>query len=294
MRTIKIFAPAKINLYLDVLDKRKDGFHNIETIFEKIDLLDEIIIKEKGKGLKVRASLARCSQGKENIVYKAVAALLKEAKVKLNLDIEIKKHIPVSAGLGGGSSDAASSLRAVNKVFKLGISKKRLFQIALDTGKDAPFFMEDMPFAIARATGEKLEKLNLDYSLFHILIKPCISLSTRLMYARIDKCNFSDKEGSLRDTLLALKSRDLNALENNYYNIFERALGRDSVHIDRIKGILGDKMSLLSGSGPTVFSTFENKHDAMRVFRKIPKAKRMGIFLVKTYKGGSYHGNNRG
>jgi len=190
MREIRIFAPAKINLYLDVLDKRKDGFHNIETIFEKIDLLDEIIIKEKGKGLKVRASLARCDQARGNIVYKAVAALLREAKVKLNLDIEIKKHIPVSAGLGGGSSDAASSLRAVNELFKLGVPKKRLFQIALDTGKDVPFFMVDAPFAIGKAAGESLERLNLDYSLFHILVKPRISLSTRLMYARIDKRRF--------------------------------------------------------------------------------------------------------
>jgi len=88
----------------------------------------------------------------------------------------------------------------------------------------------------------------------------------------------------------------LNALEDNYYNIFERALGRDSVHIDRIKGMLlrrFAKPSLLSGSGPTVFSTFENKKEAMDVFRKIPKAEGAGIFLVETYKGGIY-GNNRG
>jgi len=287
MREIKVYAPAKINLYLDVLGKRKDGFHNIETIFEKIDLLDEIIIKEKGRGLKVRANLARCSQDRENIVYKAVSALLKEAKVKLNLDIEIKKHIPVSAGLGGGSSNAASSIRAVNEIFKLGLSKKNLFNIALDTGKDVPFFMDDAQFAVGRGTGELLTKLNLDYSLFHILVKPGISLSTRLMYSRIDKCNVSDKGGPLKNAISALKSRDLNALENNYYNIFERALAGDSVHIDRIKGMLlklGDKISLLSGSGPTVFCTFDNKEDADAVFRKIPKDRGMGIFLVETYR----------
>src|SRR3989338_2861054 len=104
MREIRIYAPAKLNLYLDVLGKRPDGFHNIETIFEKIDLKDEIIIKEKGKGLKVKATLHDCSQGKENIVYKAIQAIFKETGVKLNLDIEIKKRIPVSSGLGGGSS----------------------------------------------------------------------------------------------------------------------------------------------------------------------------------------------
>ncbi|MBU1912724.1 MAG: 4-(cytidine 5'-diphospho)-2-C-methyl-D-erythritol kinase, partial [Candidatus Omnitrophica bacterium] len=119
MREIRVFAPCKLNLYLDVLGKRPDGFHDIETIFEKIDLKDEIILKEKGKGLKVRATPSNCGQGKDNIVYKAAKTLFKEIGISLNLDIEIKKRIPVSAGLGGGSSDAASVLRAINEIFKL-------------------------------------------------------------------------------------------------------------------------------------------------------------------------------
>ncbi|MDP2980596.1 MAG: 4-(cytidine 5'-diphospho)-2-C-methyl-D-erythritol kinase, partial [Candidatus Omnitrophota bacterium] len=139
MREIRVFAPAKLNLYLDVMEKRPDGFHNIETIFEKIDLRDEIIIKEKGRGLKVEVGAADCSRGEENIVYKAAQGLFKETGVKLNLHIEIKKRIPVSAGLGGGSSDAASTLKAINEIFKLGIPDKRLFSIACNIGKDVPF-----------------------------------------------------------------------------------------------------------------------------------------------------------
>ncbi len=295
MREIKVFAPAKLNLYLDVLGKRPDGFHNIETIFEKIDLKDEIIIKEKGKGLKVRASLPNCSQGKENIVYKAAHALFEEAKVKLNLDIEIKKRIPVSAGLGGGSSDAASILKAVNEIFKLGVPAKKLFSIARDIGKDVPFFMLNFPFAVAKGAGELLEKVDLNKSLFHILIKPSISLSTKLMYRRIDKCSFSTKPHSLRDALFALET-SAKKLEKNYYNIFERVLDRDGVHINRVKAMLTDigvKHSLLSGSGPTVFCSFENKEEARAVFRKMPKDRDISVFLVKTYKGGIY-GDNRG
>ncbi len=295
MRKIRVFAPAKLNLYLDVLGKRPDGFHNIETIFEKIDLKDEIIIKEKGKGLKVRASLTNCSQGKENIVYKAACALFKEAGVKLNLDIEIKKRIPVSAGLGGGSSDAASILKAINEIFKLGVPTKKLFSIACDIGKDVPFFMLEAPFAVAKGTGELLEKVNLNKALFHILIKPSIPLSTKLMYKRIDKYSFSTKPHSLKDALFALET-SVKELEKNYYNIFENVLARYSVHINRVKAMLADrgvKHSLLSGSGPTVFCAFENKKDARSVFRKIPKNRSMGVFLVKTYKGGLY-GDNRG
>jgi len=296
MREIRVFAPAKINLYLDVLDKRKDGFHNIETIFEKIDLKDEIIIKEKGKGLKVTADTVNCSQGKENVVYKAALGIFKEAGVALNLDIEIKKKIPVSAGLGGGSSDAASTLRAINDIFKLGIPGRKLLSIAADIGKDVPFFMTDAPFAVAKGTGEQLKKINLDKVLFHILVKPSISLSTKAMYQRIDRYNFSGKGHSFEDAFRALKKKDIKALEKNYYNIFESVLAGDSVHIDKVKVLLlkaGAQHSLLSGSGPTVFCTFENKKEAERVFKKIPQGKGISVFLAETYKGGIY-GDNRG
>jgi 4-diphosphocytidyl-2-C-methyl-D-erythritol kinase len=296
MREIRVFAPAKLNLYLDVLEKRPDGFHDIETIFEKIDLRDEIIIKEKGRGLKVEVGTADCSRGKENIVYKAVQALFKETGVKLNLHIEIKKRIPVSAGLGGGSSDAASALKAINEVFKLGVQDKKLFSIACNIGKDVPFFMMDASFAVARGAGEQLKKINLDKVLFHVLIKPPIPLSTGVMYERIDRHNVSSRAHSLKEALRALEKSGVKALEENYYNIFESVLGRNSVQIDKVKALLarsGVRRSLLSGSGPSVFCTFENKKGAEEVLKKIPEDKRAGVFLVKTYKGGIY-GDNRG
>lgn len=296
MREIRVFAPAKLNLYLDVLGKRPDGFHDIETIFEKIDLKDEIIIKEKGRGVKVKVDAADCGRGEENIVYKAAHAIFKETGAGLNLDIEIKKRIPVSAGLGGGSSDAASTLKAINAIFKLRIPDKKLFSIASNIGKDVPFFMMDASFAIARGAGEQLKKIDLDKGLFHIVIKPPISLSTGLMYERIDRCGFSSGTHSLKAALWALKKMDVKALEKNYYNIFENALAGNSVHIDRIKTLLarsGVRHSLLSGSGSSVFCTFENKEDAENVFKEIPKRKGMKVFCVKTYRGGIY-GNNRG
>jgi len=294
MREIKVFAPCKLNLYLDVLGKRADGFHNIETIFEKIDLKDEIIIKEKGKGLKVRAFPSNCGQGKENIAYKAAMAIFKETGVKPNLDIEIKKKVPVSAGLGGGSSDAASVLKAVNKIFKLGVPAKRLLAIAGDIGKDVPFFMQDNSFALARGAGEKLEKINLNKVLFHILIKPSISLSTGLMYEMIDRYSVSSKGRSVKSAIRALKTKGVKALEENYYNIFESVLAGNSAHIIKVKALLAEasvKHSLLSGSGPTVFCSFETEKDAEKVFRKISRNINIEVFLAKTYKGGIYGDN---
>jgi 4-diphosphocytidyl-2C-methyl-D-erythritol kinase len=155
--------------------------------------------------------------------------------------------------------------------------------------------MLNTPFAVGKGTGEALEKVNLDKDLFHILIKPSISFSTRLMYKRIDTYGFSIRRHSLKDALCALKKMDVKALEKNYYNIFENVLARNSVNINRMKTMLaeiGVEHSLLSGSGPTVFCTFENKNDAEGIFRKIPKNRDTNIFLAKTYKGGIY-GDNR-
>jgi 4-diphosphocytidyl-2-C-methyl-D-erythritol kinase len=296
MRKIKVFAPAKLNLYLNILGKRPDGFHNIETIFEKIDLLDEITIKEKGKGLKVKVGTADCGQGKKNIVYKAVQEIFKEIGVTLNLDIEIKKNIPVSAGLGGGSSDAASALKAINDIFKLGIPRGKLLSIATGIGKDVPFFMMDASFAIAKGAGEQLKKINLDKDFFHVVIKPPVSFSTKSMYEKVDRCGFSCRTHSLKPALRAIKNMGVEALEKNYYNAFENVLGRNSVYIDKIKALLahsGAEHSLLSGSGSSVFCTFRNKKDAEKVFKKITKRNGIRVFCVKTYKGGIY-GDNRG
>ena len=288
MREIRIFAPCKLNLYLDILEKRPDGFHNIETIFEKIDLRDEIIIKEKGKGLKVKADAVKCGQGKENLVYKAVQALFKEAGVKLNLDIEIKKRVPVSAGLGGGSSDAASSLRAINEIFKLGISAEKLFSIAADIGKDAPFFMLDAPFSIGKGAGEILEPLDIKYDLFHVVVKPELSLSTRAMYARIDRQGRIPRAGSLKGVIDSLEKREIGLLQEKSYNAFENTLWKDGIHINKAKALLseaGARKGLLSGSGPSVFSVFKTSEEAEKVFENIRKIRQAGVFLARTSRG---------
>jgi len=289
MREIKVYAPAKINLYLDVLNKRPDGYHNIETLFEKIDLKDEIVIKEKGKGLKVKTNLAECPWGKDNIVYKAIQALSIEAKINLNLDIIIKKAIPVSAGLGGGSSDAASALKAVNKIFDLGIEEKQLFSIASNIGKDAPFFMLDNSFVIGRGSGELLEPLNIKNSFSHIIIKPKIPISTAEMYKKIDNHKARSKKSNIEKIVYALKKKDITLLEKNYYNIFEEVLGGYGNCIKKVKDLFfkaGVRHSILSGSGPSVFCTFQDTKEAVRIFGKIPKGKDIKIFLVTTYRGG--------
>ena len=299
MQEFRVYAPAKLNLYLDVLEKRPDGYHNIETLFEKIDLKDEIIITRKGPGIDVKVEPSICPSGKDNIVYKALKALFKEAKADIGLEIIIKKKIPVSGGLGGGSSDAASVLRAINEKFGLGVSLKRLFSIAAEVGKDIPFFLLDAPFAVGMGAGETIEPIDTQCSFSHIVIKPDVSLSTSEMYKILDDQGYRSKESGIKETISAVEKEDIILLKKNYYNVFERMLlgcSQYSQYIEKAKTLLlkaGSGVSFLSGSGPSVFCTFKDTKEAMEIKKRIPKGQGVDIFLATTYKGGIY-GNNGG
>ncbi len=297
MQGLRVYAPAKLNLYLDVLDKRPDGYHNIKTLFEKIDLKDEIEIIKKPKGINVRVEpKSLCPEGKDNIVYKAVESLLKESKADLGFDVIIKKNIPTGSGLGGGSSDVASVLRAINENFDLGILPKRLFHIASLLGKDVPFFMLDTSFAMAQLTGEDLETIETDTSFFHIVVKPDVSISTKSMYKRLDKLHREPRRNGLEAIIPAIKNKDLKLLKKTYYNVFEEVLSDNAQYIEEMKSLLltsGVDRVFLSGSGSALFSTFKEKADAMKVLERLPKKQGMDVFLATTYKGGIY-GDNRG
>lgn len=287
MRERTVHAPAKLNLYLDVLDKRPDGYHNIRTLFEKIDLADEITIREKGKGVDIKVGPpGSCPSGKDNIVHAALQALFREAGVNLGLEIIIKKNIPSSSGLGGGSSDAASVLRSVNEAFDLGVSFGQLFSIAAQTGKDVPFFMLDTAFAIGRGTGESLEAIDTDFTLSHVVIKPAISISTAEMYKRVDSHGQSSKGHGIEKIVSGIKDQDISLIRKGYYNIFEEVLGDYVPHINKARTLLseaGADHSCLSGSGPSVFCTFKDRGDAIEIQKRIPRQKDIEVFLVSTY-----------
>jgi len=296
MREFTVYAPAKLNLYLDVIGKRPDGYHNIETLFEKIDLKDEIVIKEKNRGIDVKVEPSDlCPSGKDNIVYEAVQALLKESGADLGLEIVIRKKIPVSAGLGGGSSNAASVMLAINKAFELGITQKRLFSMAGQIGKDVPFFMTDHSLALGTGTGDDLEKIDADIDLAHILIKPKESFSTARMYKNIDNNRQKTKGPGIERLISALKDQDIDMVRKNCYNIFEKVLGKDSTSIiDRARKSLKDAGAghgFLSGSGPTLFCILNNKREAMEIAKHISRLKGMQVFVATKHKGGIYGDN---
>lgn len=180
---------AKLNPYLAVLDRRKDNYHNIETIFERIDLCDKIIFNRRpDKKIKITCDSAGVPLNSSNLAYKAARLLQDSFKPAGGLDLKIIKRIPVGSGLGGGSSNAATVLKGLNKLWGLGLSRHKLVGYAKKIGADVPFFIYDVPFAQGLGRGDKIRRLNsLERRRFwHILVVPAIKVSTPLIYRKWD------------------------------------------------------------------------------------------------------------
>src|SRR3990167_5476608 len=161
MSSIEIDAPAKVNLYLKVLNKRKDSYHNILTVFERITLSDKIRISKipNYKGIVVTSDRFITKNPKDNLAYKAAELILRYKRINNGVGIAITKRIPVAAGLAGGSSDAAGVLVGINKLFNLKLTTKKMLTLGVSLGADVPFFILKAPFAIGRSKGERLKKM---------------------------------------------------------------------------------------------------------------------------------------
>jgi 4-diphosphocytidyl-2-C-methyl-D-erythritol kinase len=181
---------AKLNLYLEVLNKRKDSFHNIKTIFERIDLCDKIILKgRQDKKIKIICNSPDVPKDRTNLAYRSVKLLQNEFNLKQGVDIRIIKRIPVGSGLAGGSSNAAAVLLGLDKLWKLNLSRNKLLKLAKRIGSDVPFFLYPSPFAQGEARGDCIRQLRcLDkIRLWHILVVPKIKVATSHVYKEWDK-----------------------------------------------------------------------------------------------------------
>ena len=207
MTSIELTAPAKVNLFLKVLNKRKDNYHNILTVFERIALEDRIKISKIAEGIVLTSDKFITKNPKDNLVYKAARLILARAKIKGGLKIYIRKRIPIAAGLGGGSSDAAAALSGINKLYKMNLTKKELMRLAKELGADVPFFILNKPFAIGRERGDKLEVIDSKTRFWHIIIYPGFKLATKEIYEAFDRSNPST--GSGFDPELIEGSKDL-------------------------------------------------------------------------------------
>lgn len=155
MRTIELTSPAKINLFLEILGKRNDGYHDIVTVFEKIDLCDRIRLSESDSGIALTSNLKELPLDKNNLVYRASSLLKNTYGVSKGVNIHIEKKIPVAAGLGGGSSNAAITLKGLNRLWKLDLTDRELYDIGKKIGADVPFFIFNHSFAVGSGRGDR-------------------------------------------------------------------------------------------------------------------------------------------
>lgn len=257
-RIIKIGAPAKVNLFLQILNLRPDGFHNIYSLFQSVSLFDWLTI-EKTPGSGVALSLSKglsVTVGTDNLIYKAVNVLRRKTGFKGRLNIELEKNIPVAAGLGGGSSDGAAAIVACNILYGLDLSIPQMAEISLEVGSDLPFFFSSGQ-AIVTGRGEVIKEVNLprDYSI--VLVTPKFEISTADSYRTL-KRGLTDVPEQLSFTLsqtveglFSSLRLAVNDFERNHLESFpELALIRKTL-VDQ-----GAVVTRMSGSGPTVFGIF--------------------------------------
>lgn len=275
-------APAKINLAIDVLRKRPDGFHEVRMIMQSVALYDVISLRPVLDGrITVTSNSSAIPTDSNNIVYKTADYLKQKYNVKAGAEIYIEKNIPVSAGLAGGSADAAAALNLLDKAWKLKLTKSEMLDIAKKLGSDVPFCMTGGT-ALAEGLGEKLTPLKPMPECFILLAKPDMDISTKEVYEGIDKEKIT-KRPDIDAMIKAIEKQDLAAISKELCNVLEYVTVKKCPVISEIKeklieyGALG---SVMSGSGPTVLGIFQDQASAYIAYDNI-KNMVSEIFVVK-------------
>jgi len=294
-RNLKIVeqAPAKVNIYLKVLGKRKDGYHNIQTLFERINIRDTIVVSTAAKGIQIQAKGISIPCGQTNICFKAASIVKKAFKIRSGVKIMIAKNIPVAAGLGGGSSDAASVLKALNRLWNLGLTKEDMMGFGNSIGSDVAFFLKGSRFAFGTGRGEILHPVKSRVKAWHVLIYPAIKLLSGYIYKRYAKKRyFTLTEAGGADKIPSPETSigtvgQLNAL---LYNDLESIVLASKPLINKIKCTLvecGAEKAIVSGSGPSVFSIFNSRYEAMmvkrRCLKRLPVTQAWRVFVIEAY-----------
>jgi 4-diphosphocytidyl-2-C-methyl-D-erythritol kinase len=255
MRSIRASAPAKINLFLRVLSRRPDGYHTIETLFQAIDMHDELIVRQTSGPSTLEVPGAPELQTEDNLVMKALRWLEKHVSADLSVNIRLTKRIPTAAGLGGGSSDAAAALLAIRELFHLPISDEDLRRGAVSLGADVPFFFTGGS-AVGEEIGQQITPVSIPFDYSLLLINPGFPVSTARVYREFSKTlTGKPREGRLWAVLREARTvADL--LHNDLQPVTELLYPEVSEGKTRLAG-LGFSGVLMSGSGPTVFGVAE-------------------------------------
>jgi 4-diphosphocytidyl-2-C-methyl-D-erythritol kinase len=272
MDSVIINANAKINLTLDVINKRSDGYHNLKMIMMEIPLYDIVSIS-KSDDISLSSNLSYLPNNMKNTAYKAAMQFFSFAKIKGGAKIYIEKNIPICAGLAGGSTDAAAVLKGLNILYNTSLSQKQLEEIGDKIGKDVPFCVRG-GVALAEGTGNILTDLPVLPSCYIVMIKPYhINVSTKDVFSAID-VNKIELHPDTKGVIEGLYENDLIKISRRLYNVLENTTAKMHPIISDIKKIFIDNGTLgavMSGSGPTVFGLFKEEEKAKLVYEKLKK-----------------------
>lgn len=287
MNQIKLKAMAKINIGLDVVGRREDGYHEVRMIMQSIRLHDKLTISKTEKtGIRMETNLPYLPANENNLVYKAAKLLLDEFQIQQGVYIKLEKHIPVAAGMAGGSSDAAATLIGINRMFSLGLSKQELMKRGVSLGADIPYCIM-RGTALAEGIGEKLTRLP-DFPDCHIVIaKPGISVSTKFVYGNL-KLDEIEQHPDIDGMLADIEHKDLKSVTGKMSNVLEQVTIPEYPVIEDIKAVMKEQGALnamMSGSGPTVFGIFDDYQKAKNAYSVLKN----GDLSRQTYLTGVFH-----
>lgn len=284
MNEITLQSPAKLNLYLKVTNKRPDGFHDIVTLFERIDLADDIAFcSKKNDSIKILCNHPHVPVGPKNLVYKAAKMLKEDFKVKQGVEIRINKRIPVAAGLAGGSSNGATALLGLNQLWNLGLSRQQLLSYARRLGSDVAFFLYKCSWGLGTSRGDEIETLKIKAKLWHVLVVPRIKIYSRDVYGR-HKLELTKRNDNVNILIHNLRNGNILGVGVLLSNDLEKDVIELCPKLFDLKQKLKSFNSLgvmVSGSGPSIFGLTKTKKEAEEI-AKVLSRRFSQVFVVRT------------
>ena len=279
---MKIKAYSKVNISLDVVGKREDGYHLLSMIMQNIDLYDEIEVEKQECGIILECNKSYVPVDNRNLAYKAAEIFKERYDIVDGVKINIEKNIPVSAGLAGGSTDAAAVLKVMNKLFNVNATEEELMELGLKLGADIPYCIHGGT-ALCEGIGEIITPIKPFRDKIVVLVKPAFGVSTKEVYKNfnLEKVKQHPKTAEI---INAIENDDLNFVASNMKNLLENVTLRKHKILIKIKeemNACGAINSMMSGSGPTVFAFFDDMLKAQRCFEKMKK-KYSDVFITRT------------
>ena len=278
-------AYAKINIGLDVLRRRADGYHEVKMIMQTVDIYDELVLeRRKEPGIELRMDNRELPSGGDNLICRAADLLFREKKITEGVNISLTKRIPIAAGMAGGSADAAAALRGVNELFDLGYSLTELQALGVGLGADIPYCLAGGTM-LSEGIGEILTPLPAPPAAHLVIAKPDINVSTAFVYGNLHADSLAwhpDIDGMIA----ALQKGDLDGITGRLGNVLETVTVKAHPVIEQIKELLrkqGAENALMSGSGPTVFGIFKEKETAARAAEAVERGQLAKQIFVTTF-----------